>query len=266
MEAKLEAVQETMMIPLAIKASETLRSKPRIRDERAVEIVRQLKTDINKYDKFMSHEGVVARTIMFDHAITGYLKKNPDAVCVNLGSGLDARFYRVDNGRLLWIDIDLPDAMSVRRRFYKEEERVKQLAGSILEPWWTGQIPQGRPVVFLIEGVLMYFTEEQVKQLLSILSAAFDEFTLLAELNPSIMIKHAKLHDTVKNTGADFRWGLDHGKDLEAMCPGLTLLRENSFNDVMKRWTFRGWLLGNLPKIKEFNDRLAIYRYSCPGQ
>ena len=185
---------------------------------------------------------------------------------MNLGSGLDARFYRVDNGRLLWFDIDLPDAMAVRQRFFKEEERVKQLAGSILEPQWTGQIPKGRPVVFLIEGVLMYFTEEQVKQLLAILTTAFNEFTLLAELNPTVMINQEKLHDTVKRTGAIFRWGLNHGKDLETMCPGLVLLRENSFNDLMKQWTFRRWLFKTLPKIKAFNDRLAIYRYSGTGR
>lgn len=266
MERRLEAVQETMMIPVAIKAKETLRSNARIKDNKAVEIIRKLKVDTDKYDKFMSHEGVVARTIMFDGALTDYLKKNPDAVCVNLGSGLDARFYRVDNGRILWCDIDLSDAMEVRKQFFKEEERVKQIAGSILESQWTRAIPKGRPIVFLIEGVLMYFTEEQVKQLFFILSSAFDEFTLLAELNSTIMINQERLHDTVKHTGAVFRWGLDHGKDLETMCSGLVMLQENSFNDVMKKWTFRGWLFGTLPKLRELNDRLAIYHYRKPGR
>ncbi|MCD7998781.1 MAG: hypothetical protein LUH21_16280 [Clostridiales bacterium] len=75
MESKLGAIQETMMIPLAIKANETLRPNARINDEKAVEIIRQLNVHTDKYDKFMSHEGVVARTIMFDRALNGYLKK-----------------------------------------------------------------------------------------------------------------------------------------------------------------------------------------------
>ncbi|MCD7998782.1 MAG: class I SAM-dependent methyltransferase [Clostridiales bacterium] len=89
---------------------------------------------------------------------------------MNLGSGLDARFFRVDNGRILWFDIDLPDAMAVRQRFFKEDKRVRQIASSILEPQWTERIPKGRPLLFLIEGVLMYFTEEQVKKTFKLIS------------------------------------------------------------------------------------------------
>lgn len=133
MTANLGVVQETMLIPLVIKANETLRQKARIRDEKAVEIMKQLQMDTEKYDKFMSHEGVVARTIMFDQALKQFLEKYPEAVCVNLGCGLDARFYRVDNGRILWYDIDLPDAMTVRKQFFTESDRVHQIAGSILK-------------------------------------------------------------------------------------------------------------------------------------
>lgn len=60
----LNGVQETLLIPLAIKASETKRSNARIHDLKAVEIIEKLNLDTSKYDKFMSHEGVVARTIL----------------------------------------------------------------------------------------------------------------------------------------------------------------------------------------------------------
>ena len=52
MTANLGVVQETMLIPLVIKANETLRQKARIRDEKAVEIMKQLQMDTEKYDKF----------------------------------------------------------------------------------------------------------------------------------------------------------------------------------------------------------------------
>ena len=38
---------------------------------------------------------------MFDRALKSYLQQYPDAVCVNLGCGLDSRFSRVDNGSIL---------------------------------------------------------------------------------------------------------------------------------------------------------------------
>jgi len=39
MDIKLGDIQTTALIPLTIKANETMRRKPRIRDEKAVEII-----------------------------------------------------------------------------------------------------------------------------------------------------------------------------------------------------------------------------------
>ena len=45
MELKLGDVQTTALIPLAVKANETLRKKSRIKDQKAVEIIKTLKID-----------------------------------------------------------------------------------------------------------------------------------------------------------------------------------------------------------------------------
>ena len=100
MEIKLQLgdVETTALIPLSNRASETLRKNPRIRDEKAVEIIRELAVDTKNYDKLVTHECVIARTIMFDDAVKKLTDKYPDAVFLNLGCGLDNRFVRVDNG------------------------------------------------------------------------------------------------------------------------------------------------------------------------
>ena len=51
MELKLGDVQTTALIPLAVKANETLRPKARIKDRKAVEIIQTLKIDTTQYDK-----------------------------------------------------------------------------------------------------------------------------------------------------------------------------------------------------------------------
>ena len=53
-------VQETALVTLAIRASGTARENPRIRDEKAAEIIESFGVDVSKYDPFLSHEGVVA--------------------------------------------------------------------------------------------------------------------------------------------------------------------------------------------------------------
>lgn len=261
MEKTLGAVQETMLIPLSIKALETQRGNCRIVDEKAVEIISSLKIDPTNYDGFMSHEGVVSRTILFDDAVVNYIESHPDCTIVNLGCGLDARFERVDNGSILWYDLDLEDSISVREDYFKDSSRRHMIAGSMLEPDWVNKIEKRKHMLFIIEGVLMYFTASQVKQLLQILTANFQHGTLMAELSPGCMAKVSDIHDTVKKTNAKFNFGLDHGKYLEGFNQKIHFEKETSFNVIMKKYSIRAKIFATLPFIKNLNDRLAIYHW-----
>lgn len=120
---KLGDVQETALIPLAVRAEETKRKNARIHDLKAVRIIDELGLDTKKYNKFFSHEGVVARTVMIDREVKNLLKKYPDAICVNLGCGLDDRFSRIDNGLIQWFNIYLHDSIEVRKKVFEETER-----------------------------------------------------------------------------------------------------------------------------------------------
>ena len=177
MELKLGDVQTTALIPLAVKANETLRKHARIRDPKAVEIIRTLKIDTKQYDKFMSHEGVIARTILLDRQLKGIIQKHPDTVIVNVGAGFDNRFSRMDNGRILWFDLDLPDAIAARRKAFPEQERVVMIAGNALESEWCRPVQAacaGRKAkpVFIAEGLFMYLTLDQIRTFLEVLQAS----------------------------------------------------------------------------------------------
>ena len=89
MDLQFGDIQETALITLAIRASETARPNARIRDQKAKEIIDTLGVDVSRFDPFMSHEGVVARTIMYRDKLKELISKYPDAVCINLGCGFD---------------------------------------------------------------------------------------------------------------------------------------------------------------------------------
>ena len=59
MDLQFGDVQETALIPLAIKASETARANARIKDEVAKKIIDTLEVDVSKFDGFMSHVGLL---------------------------------------------------------------------------------------------------------------------------------------------------------------------------------------------------------------
>ncbi|WP_296573208.1 class I SAM-dependent methyltransferase [Ruminococcus sp.] len=217
MELRLGDVQTTALIPLAVKANETIRKNARVKDRKAVEIIKALNIDTTPYDKFMSHEGVIARTIMLDRQLKEIIKKAPDTVIVNVGAGFDNRFERMDNGNIRWFDLDLPDSIAARRKAFPERERVTMIAGNALESDWCKTVQEalvGRKSkpVFVAEGLFMYLTLDQIRTFLEVLKNNFpDGGILIAEQNCKAMQKSEKHHDTVKNTNAHFMSGTDSG-------------------------------------------------------
>ena len=259
MDLKFGDIQETALIPLAIKASETARPNARIKDEKSSEIIKALGVDVSKYDPFMSHEGVVARTIMFRDVLIKLLKKYPDALCINLGCGFDDKFSQVDNGRLTWFDVDLPDQIAVRRKVYEDRERCTMLDGSALEGEWTEQLPKKDMNIIVMEGVLEYFSKEQVKTCLNMLCDCFEHGYLLAELHSPFLEKNSKHHDAVKHTNATFGWGTKSGKEYVDLEPRMKLVLERSYNEEMKKYTVRGKLFAIIGK--NMNNRLAVFKW-----
>ena len=207
MDLKFGDIQETALITLAIRASETARPNPRIRDEKAKEIIDALGVDVSKYDPFLSHEGVVARTILFRDTLRDLLRQHPDAVCINLGCGFDDKFSQVDNGTLQWFDVDLPDQIAVRRKVFQDRDRCVMLDGDALDGAWTKALPQADRYIVVLEGVLEYFSKEQVKTCLNMLCDCLPRGFLLAELHSPFLEKHSKHHDAVKHTNASFVMG-----------------------------------------------------------
>lgn len=262
MKVKLQGVEETMLIPLLIKAEEAKSPKPRVRDEKAVEMVSRIDYDFSKFkNKSFSHAGVIARTVIIDRETRKFISAHPNAICITVGCGLDARFYRMDNGLIDWYDLDLSAVMDVRGQLLPEQDRVHRLAFSALDEKWAAQVDvKGRPVLIIIEGLLMYFTETEVKQLLRILKQNFPGGTILAELMPQLSVKGEKHHDTVSKTSASFKWGVRDGHDVEKLCEGVILSDEWSLNTEMTKYGLVFWIFGTLPLIKNFNDRIAVYR------
>lgn len=259
MNLKFGDIQETALIPLAIKASETARPNARIKDLKAKEIIDALGVDVSKFDPFLSHEGVVARTILYREHLKALLKQYPDAVCINLGCGFDDKFSQVDNGRLQWFDVDLPDQIAVRRKVYEDRDRCVMLDGDALNGDWTKHLPASDMYIIAMEGVLEYFSKEQVKTCLNMLCDCFPHGYLLAELHSPFLEKNSKHHDAVKNTNATFGWGTKSGREYLELEPRMTLVSEISYNEEMKKYTIRGKLFAIIGK--NMNNRLAVFKW-----
>jgi len=123
----LTGIPKTLMIPRS-RANETSSPNPIIRDEHAVEMVKQIDYDFSQFDReWMTQLFVVIRTEILDGSVKDFIDRHPAALIVNLGCGLDTRFFRVDNGKTRWYDLDLPELIRINKLFFEETDRYKMI-------------------------------------------------------------------------------------------------------------------------------------------
>lgn len=233
---KLNDIPETLLYPLKSRYVETKKKNGVIRDPLSVQILDSLDYDPASSNLYpISQIGACLRTIIFDEYVSRFLSTFPDGVVVNIGCGLDTRFPRVDNGRVLWFDLDLPEAIALRREFFEETERHRFIACSALDPAWADAVPKGLPTLFIIEGLSFYFTEAENKALLRIIQDNFSGAECLIEIMSAwyvnIVLKMAtkkKYDDALDNrAGALIKWGLNKGRELEAWAGRIKFIEES---------------------------------------
>ena len=130
----LSGVPETMPQIVYACAGESA-GRGTIHDPKAEEITRRLDYDFSLADSDTAmRSGVIARTLVLDRLARSWLAQHPGAVVVNLVCGLDTRCCRVD-GYAHWYNLDLPEAIAVRKRLMPEDGTVSQIALSAMEDW-----------------------------------------------------------------------------------------------------------------------------------
>jgi O-methyltransferase involved in polyketide biosynthesis len=218
---ELGKVQQTLFFPLLARARETQSNRPLLNDPRAVELVREINFDAAAFQAAMRFM-VVIRTMIFDWWVRQFLADHPNGTVVELGTGLNTRFERTDNGSVRWIDLDLPDTIELRRRFFADTDRRRMLAASLLDEDWlpeVGKLPG--PYFFVSDGVLVYLREEEVTGALARIAARFPGSRLAFDTYPLATFKFE--HKMAAKRGlALWQWPCDDPRTLERL--GLQLL------------------------------------------
>lgn len=190
----ITGVPETMIQTLYARAKESKKSNPLIYDKKSIELVERIDYDFSVADKdIMMSSGVIARTILLDKMVKDYINSNPNSTITNLACGLDTRFYRVDNGKIKWYNLDLPEVIRIRKRFFTENNRVSMISSSAMEEDWVNNVDtQKAPVLIVIEGLTMYLTEEDVRIILSIITKHFVNTTIFMEIMSPMVVRNVE--------------------------------------------------------------------------
>lgn len=231
-------VQETLLIPLYARACDAASRHPVLADRRARELVDSIDYDFTRFTGG-SLPGSVSRSSIFDGWAMRFLREHPAGTVVELGTGLNTRFDRLDNGQVRWFDLDLPDSMALRRQFFTDTERCTMIDGSILGTDWFDTVAASPgPYLFLCEAVLIYLSEGEVRQVLSQLGQRFPGALIAFDTAGQKMIDNQHRNKSMAQVRGRMQWVCDDPRALEQL--GLTLLDTRSLAtpqpEIAKTW------------------------------
>jgi O-methyltransferase involved in polyketide biosynthesis/GNAT superfamily N-acetyltransferase len=249
----LSALSETLFLPLYSLALETRRPDPIMVDDETVALTRKLDEYFKDNPKpvfrrlaggRLPHALLTSMSLrirQYDRYVTAFLEGHPDGVVVNLGCGLENRRRRVDNGRMRWFDLDLPEVIALRRRFMPETDRLRFIASSVLDFGWLDALPaeEGTNYLFLAEGLLMYLPPEGVRALVDLLCERFPGAELVAEVAGARSVKllqgpvgRGKFRRQFGlSADVSYRFGLSDSRELEGWRPDLKFLGHWTYFD-----------------------------------
>ena len=252
----LSGVPETMLQTVFARAKES-RGRGAIRDKKAEEIIDGLDYDFSLADKDAAmHSGVIARTIVLNRLVGEYLAKNPGAVVVNIACGLDTRCYRM-KGYSHWYNLDLPETIAVRERFLPETGTISQIAMSAMDDWGGEIAEHGAPVLVIIEGLTMYLTEADVRQIFAVIAGRFEKAKVLVEIMNPMIVKRFK-EKSIEGSGAKFTWGIKGGAALAALLPGFCFVEEHGLTEGMAAFVPIYKVLDKLPAIRNISNKIIV--------
>jgi O-methyltransferase involved in polyketide biosynthesis len=233
----LKGVSETLLIPLHYRVEASKSSSSDFKDAVGESFHDAIAYDWAKLDASpMASFGsrmMVARTTIFDEQVKNFLEKVPNGLVVNLGAGLDTRFHRLDNGLVEWIELDLPGVITLRQKLPEpQSKRHRMIAASVLDDGWVVELkryPRSR-ILFVTEGLLPYFTEEEHRKIFTCLAENFPGAEMLFQTNAPSLISGLVQYSALSKMGSkvELQWGLEDSEQVSVLHPKVEFVREFS--------------------------------------
>ena len=150
------------------------------------------------------------RSAVFDEWLKLQLADVPGAAVIHIGCGMDSRIIRVGAPNHKWYDVDFPEVIEERKLYYAETDDYKMIAGDARDCGWLTAIPEKKSAIVVMEGVSMYMTVDEMRNLVDSLCTHFESLMLLMDCYTSFAAKMSKRRNPINDVGVTEVYGIDN--------------------------------------------------------
>lgn len=196
----LTNVSHTAIYTLLCRTVETANENPIIHDPMASFCLEELmsvvseeeKKRIQKWKKKVAGIGakdtkrIAQRASDIDKMVNDYISNNPSCTVINLACGFDTRFWRIENEKCNYIEVDLPEVIALKKEILKDHLSYELIGCSVLDTMWIDKVTANGNSGFLLvaEGLVMYLPEPDAIKLFQNISQGFNRSQFILEMIP----------------------------------------------------------------------------------
>lgn len=119
-------------------------------------------------------------TLQCDKQVKNFLTRYPYGQVVNVGAGLDTRFYRLDNGRCRWFELDTDENLLWRERLFHRSDRYMLKTGSVTDLSWLKRLPKSAqtPILLICDQALLACNSAQLATFIQRMGCSFSQMEM----------------------------------------------------------------------------------------
>ena len=233
-------VEDTLFVPMLGRIYASEKFPHILHDEKALELKPRLPEKLKGQDTQTQYTLMASavRSTNMDRYIRDFMEREPEGVVVLLGCGLETTFYRDDNGKTVWYEVDLPAVVDYRRELLGESDRDRCIAADAFGEEWVRAVREKfptQPLLVAASGLYYYFEEETVLKLFRNLKKYGRVELLFDTVNSSGMKRMAKYMKQVGHADAAMYFYVDSADELARKIGGRVLKEEPYYAHTEKK-------------------------------
>lgn len=205
----MNAINKTLYIPLYSK-SYVSKKGILLNDKKAEQIWDEVAFELPKKSKskWLCYY-MAMRSRVFDDWVADKMSLHHDAVVLHIGCGLDSRNIRVGTSHHPWYDVDFPEVIAERMKFFNQTIDYSMIEADATDNHWLDIIPHDKIAIIVMEGISMYIDNDNFQLLLKRLSDHFEHLHLLVDTYTDYAVKASKYKNPANELGVAQYYGID---------------------------------------------------------